>query len=66
MECFRGDASVVAHLMEFCAIKTICENNYDENGNTRGKIGLIPKHDRLRWHITPELNVICFLILVNL
>ncbi|VDK83269.1 unnamed protein product [Litomosoides sigmodontis] len=52
-----GDAAVVAHLMEFCAIKTLCEYNYDENGNTRGEVRSIPKYDRLRWHITPELNM---------
>ncbi|VDM08500.1 unnamed protein product [Wuchereria bancrofti] len=51
-----GDAAVVAHLMEFCAIKTVCEYNYDENGNTRGQVESIPKYDRLRWHITSELN----------
>ncbi|EFO22446.2 hypothetical protein LOAG_06041 [Loa loa] len=52
-----GDAAVVAHFMEFCTIKTLCEYNYDENGSTCGKVELIPKYDRLRWHITPELNV---------
>ncbi|VBB32584.1 unnamed protein product, partial [Acanthocheilonema viteae] len=51
-----GDAAVVAHLMEFCAIKTICEYNYDENGNTYGTVESIPKYDRLQWDITPELN----------
>ncbi|CAG9533273.1 unnamed protein product [Cercopithifilaria johnstoni] len=51
-----GDAAVVAHLMEFCARKTVCEYSYDKNGNTCGKVGSIPKYDRLRWNITPELK----------
>lgn len=65
MKCFRGDATVVAHFMEFCA-KKICRYNYDENGNTRGKVELIPKYERLRWSITPELNVIWPVILAYL
>ncbi|VDK77714.1 unnamed protein product [Onchocerca ochengi] len=52
-----GDAAVLAHLMEFCVIKSIGKNNYDENGNVNGKAELIPKHDLLRWHTTPELNI---------
>ncbi|MCP9261198.1 Carnitine palmitoyltransferase 1A (Liver) [Dirofilaria immitis] len=51
-----GDAAVPAHFMEFCVIKSVCENLYDENGNTSGEVESIPKFDRLRWHITPELN----------
>lgn len=43
--------------MEFCATKDIGECGYDESGNTIGVVEQVPKYDRLRWTITPELNV---------
>ncbi|VDK50245.1 unnamed protein product [Gongylonema pulchrum] len=42
--------------MEFCAIKDMCECGYDKYGNALGEVEQIPKYDRLRWNITPELN----------
>uniref|UniRef100_A0A0N5A3Y5 Carn_acyltransf domain-containing protein n=1 Tax=Parastrongyloides trichosuri TaxID=131310 RepID=A0A0N5A3Y5_PARTI len=47
-----GDAAVTAHFVEYCLLKDICHQKYDEDGNCKGVHEINVHPQRLRWDFT--------------
>ncbi|CEF71155.1 LD31742p [Strongyloides ratti] len=47
-----GDAAVTAHFVEYCLLKDLCHQKYDEKGNCKGLHEVNVHPHRLRWDFT--------------
>lgn len=54
----RGDAAIMAHFMEYCLITDLCQQGYDDKGNTFGTPVQSSRPERLRWNLGDEVQVI--------
>lgn len=49
-----GDAAVTAHFLEYCLLKDVVCEGYDEQGNTVGQVKVKIEPEKLKWDIGEE------------
>uniref|UniRef100_A0A915B095 carnitine O-palmitoyltransferase n=1 Tax=Parascaris univalens TaxID=6257 RepID=A0A915B095_PARUN len=53
-----GDAAIMAHFMEYCLITDLCQQGYDDKGNTFGTPVQSSRPERLRWNLSDEVQAV--------
>uniref|UniRef100_F1KVQ1 carnitine O-palmitoyltransferase n=1 Tax=Ascaris suum TaxID=6253 RepID=F1KVQ1_ASCSU len=53
-----GDAAIMAHFMEYCLITDLCQQGYDDKGNTFGTPVQSSRPERLRWNLGDEVQAV--------